>query len=221
MRVLRLMLTAFVAISVLLAWSAGTLAADDPVASPTPEQDPEATPTPTASPAPESTPTPSPTPFPTPDDEVIGAGVSAYPVVDRDGDPSTETDWLQGLPGWEFDATFGTAQVVGGGNRVTDELGSAWWFITYTADTPVTITEHVPDGYTLIDVKCEWAETDESPIDPLSTTLDRDTVSWMAVVGTGNYHDFWCFFVNSADGSEPLPTLPPTDTASHSASDPD
>ena len=58
-----------------------------------------------------------------------------YPVIDRDGDPRTEADWLQGLPGWEIVADFGTAQT-DDANRVSDELGTAWWFITYTVDTP-------------------------------------------------------------------------------------
>jgi len=217
MPVLRLFYTALLAISLLLAWTAASLAADDPATSPTPEQDPEASLSPPASPPPTVTPTATPSPTPTPTDEVVGAFVTVYPVIDRDGDPTTETDWLQGLPGWEFVADFGTAQV-DSALPVSDELGTAFWSITYTVDAPVTITERVPEGYTVIDVRCEWSETDESLPERVPTTLDRDTVSWTARVGTGIFHDFWCFFVNFAPSDEPFPTLPPTDTVSGATS---
>jgi hypothetical protein len=215
--VLRLFSTALLAISLLLALTAASLAADDPVTSPTPDQHPEASPSPAASPTPAVTPTETPSPTQTPNDVVVGAFVDVYPVIDRDGDPTTETDWLQGLPGWEFVADFGTAQI-DSAFPVSDELGTAFWSITYTVDTPVTITEHVPEGYTLIDVRCEWSETDESLPEPVPTTLDRDTVTWTARVGTGIFHDFWCFFVNFAASDEPLPTLPPTDAVSGATS---
>jgi hypothetical protein len=217
MPVLRLTFAAIVAISLLLAWTAASLAADDPLTSPTAEPDPEASLSPAASPTPAGTPTATPSPTPTPNEVVVGAFVNVYPVIDRDGDPTTETDRIQRLTGWEFVADFGTAKV-DAAFPVSDELGTAFWSITYTVDAPVTITERVPEGYTLIDVRCAWQETDESLPERLTTTLDRDTVSWTAAVGTGIFHDFWCFFVNYDPGGEPLPTLPPTDAVSRSTS---
>ena len=63
-------------------------------------------------PTPEGSATPSPTPeaSPTPIDEATG-NISVRPVLDQDGDPTTEgADWLS-LQGWEFVADFGPAHI--------------------------------------------------------------------------------------------------------------
>lgn len=154
---------------------------------------------------------------PTPIEEAVGA-INAYPVLDEDGDATTQDDWLQ-LTSWEFVADFGTAQI-DVAHPVSDDLGVAWWYITFRNNTPIEITELVPDGYRLMDVQCGWAP-DEETIERLPLKRDGNSVSWTAVVRNSNYHDFWCTFVNvpTADvgGATALPTLPPTDAATGSA----
>jgi hypothetical protein len=193
----------------------------EPSPTPSPTPTPEATPTPDPTPTPEPTPTPTPTPAatptPSPIEEAVGA-INAYSVLDQDGDATTDDDWLQ-LPYLEFAADFGPAQV-DVARPVADEFGVAWWFITYRNNTPIEITELVPDGYRLADVQCAWAP-DEETVERLPVTRDGNSVSWTAVVGTTYYHDFWCTFVNvtttDVGGATALPTLPPTDTATGDA----
>jgi hypothetical protein len=152
-------------------------------------------------------------PSPTPIEEAVGA-INAYPVLDQDGDATTHDDWLQ-LPSWEFAADFGPAQI-DVAHPVADELGVAWWYITFRNNTPIEITELVPDGYRLAEVQCGWAP-DEETIERLPLKRRGNSVSWNAFVGTSNYHDFWCTFVNVVEGTTALPTLPPTDAAAGSA----
>ena len=140
---------------------------------------------------------------PTPIEEAVGA-INAYPVLDEDGDATTQDDWLQ-LTSWEFVADFGTAQI-DVAHPVSDDLGVAWWYITFRNNTPIEITELVPDGYRLMDVQCGWAP-DEETIQRLPLKRDGNSVSWTAVVRNSNYHDFWCTFVDvpTADvGARPL-----------------
>ena len=67
-----------------------------------------------------------------------------------------------------------------------------------------------------MDVQCRWAPDDET-VERLPLKRDGNTVSWTADVGISDYHDFWCTFVNTVEGTSGLPTPPPTDTAADSA----
>jgi hypothetical protein len=135
-----------------------------------------------------------------------------------DGDVTTDDDW-QVLPSWAFAADFGPAQI-DVAHPAADHLGVAWWYITYRDNTPIEITELGPDGYRLADVQCGWAP-DEDTVERLPVKRDGKSVSWTAVLGTSDYHDFWCTFVNvpavDVGGATALPTLPPTDAAPGSA----
>jgi hypothetical protein len=161
----------------------------------------------------------NPTPTPTPSDpeppsfSFVTGSVNASAVVDKDGTIGTDADELDWdwVSGWHFAADFATARVDVAG-PTTDDGGNASWEITYDEATPIVITEHVPDGYALIDVRCQWSPDDMTVV-PLAIERDGTSISWMAPVGTWFEHGFWCIFVNVVEAKGESPTPPPTDTA--------
>jgi hypothetical protein len=158
------------------------------------------------------TPTPTPTDPEPPSLSFVTGSVNASAVVDKDGTIGTDSDELDWdwVSGWQFAADFATARV-DVARPITDQ-GDASWQITYDEATRIVITEHVPDGYALIDVRCQWSPDDMTVV-PLAIERDGTSISWTAPVGTWFEHGFWCIFVNVVEAKGESPTPPPTDTA--------
>ena len=219
-------------------WPTAALATEvDPTPTPTPSPEatptptPEATPTPTPeaspTPTPDASPTPTPTPMPTPEDSIpSGTLVTAWKLIDADGDPTTFAD-QELAAGWTVDLE--TDGAIFGWNPVTglDERDHAFFAVAHDVPTEATISEEAQRGFELIDAACVDI-TDSEPFafpgnprelaaEDLVGELEGDSVTFTMRHGEED-QVIACVFVNAPApeggvGGETA-TLPPTDTSS-------
>jgi hypothetical protein len=141
----------------------------------------------------------------------VSARITAVGTEPLPGDPTGQQGGLH-LPS-EFVADFGSAQVDDAHPVAHDD--QAWWLITYTSETPIVITESVPDGYDLIRVAC--SRTLDGPdgftFDDVPVQLEGSSVSFTAHMVSVDFQEINCHFTHRVAGSGALPAPPPTDTA--------